>query len=407
MKKQNKRIISLIMALVMCLTLLPAAAFAVDIKDTSGLQDLIDDAAAGSTVTLNQDYALTAPVTIDKAVTIDGTSSKYSISFSGTETEYPITINSTGVTLQNLTITSRNGVSVAASGAKIVNCDINASRRGVNFYLGAAVSDPTLEISGTAIKNTNVNGQFDTTADYGADNRGVATGNIKGGTVTITNSQILGFKYSINVVVDAVSDTNTLRDGEGTKFNVSGTTVKGWTALNMWSANTTFNFTECDLVGINTFNDGWNEYGTIVANSGIYGGNASKASTINFVGGSVTAKQYGTVGQANFMIGSERLTKITFKYSGTLLKRTKVQINTDVIPGCTAAQFAFTGVSTTEQQQTYLNTKVSGMTSWNVDVNVGTLSAPSAAFVPMAVNDRDEFEMQSVAFDAAHTGGAR
>lgn len=319
MKKQNKKILSLLMALVMCLSLLPSVAFAAG--TVSNEEQLTSAIVSGGTVQLANDITLTSPLTISNAVTIDGTSNKYGITFVGTDSQYTITITSPDVTLQNLTINKSktyNGVNVNATGAKIINCDINASRRGVNFYLENSGNNPKLDITGTTIKNANVGDNYNMTADYGADNRGVATGNIKGGEVNITGCSILGFKYSINPVVDA---ENGLRDGNGTTFNISNSTIKGWTALNIWSANTTFSFTDCTLTGINALTSGsTNNYSTIVANDDIYGNvtNGTKSSVVNINGGTVQAVQLKGCAEAAFNVDNQFQTKFNFDMGNDL-----------------------------------------------------------------------------------------
>lgn len=303
----KKRLLSLVMAFCLLLSLAPAAFAA----DTSGLQALIDAATAGQTITLTKNYTLTEPVTITKAITIDGNG--YSVTAASGKNAFNASVG--GVTLNNLTINASGsgyGVNSTGSSLTVTNCAINVVTRGINFY-PATSSGAALNVSGTVIKNTAVS-NYDTSANYGADNRGIATADVLGGTVTISNCSILGFKYSINAVVSPESNaTVSLRDGQGTRFDISGSTIKGWTALNIWSAATNFTFTDCTLVGINTLSGSSNNYSTVQANDGIYGWNTNKSSTVKFIGGSVTAVKLGAAAESVLNVDVELQTKYVFE----------------------------------------------------------------------------------------------
>lgn len=308
----KKRFLSLLMVFCLMLSLAPAA-FAVDepVTTEAALTSALSSATAGDKITLGADITLTTPLTIGKAVTIDGTAEKYAITYDGTDTEYAITINAgvTGVTLKNLNITAPNGVNVLATGATIDNCNINAYRRGINFYLEGTNSGATLDVNNCNILNTraeDASGVY-----YSIDNRGIATGNITNGTINITGGEISGFKYSINPVIDPV---NGLRDGDGTEFNVTGTTVWGWTALNIWSANTTYTFTDCTLVGVNKFDDATssNDYATIMANDNICGGDSDYAPVVEIVGGEIAAVRYGASQQTAVYVDANCFTAVNF-----------------------------------------------------------------------------------------------
>lgn len=306
-KKVRKRFFSLLTALCLMLAMAPAAFAA----DSSGLQTLINNADTGGTIELTSDYTLTEPVIINKAVTINGNG--YSVTAASGQNAFNVTAG--GVTLNRLTITASGsgyGINSTGSGLTVSNCDINAATRGINFY---PENNPraTLNVSGTTIKNSAVS-NYNTTANYSSDNRGISTADVLGGTVTISDSSILGFKYSINAMVSPESSAAvSLRDGQGTSFNISGSTIKGWTALNIWSAATSFTFTDCTLVGINTLSGESNANSTIQANNGIYGNTSGKSSVVTFKGGCVTAVKYSTAAQSIFNVDNEFQTQFKFE----------------------------------------------------------------------------------------------
>jgi hypothetical protein len=306
----KKRILAMLLTICMVMAMLPMAVLA---ADNSGLQALIDGTAEGGTITLSQDYTLTDAITISKKITINGDGHSITAP-SGTNA---IDVTADNVTLTGLTINASGsgyGVNVTGNGLKVQNSNINAVTRGINFYPTTS-NGATLTVTGTTIKNTAVS-NYDTTANYSGDNRGIATGNVIGGEVTISDSSILGFKYSINAVVTTSSSAFlALRDGNGTQFNITGTTIKGWTALNIWSANTNFTFTDCTLAGISTLSGSSNAYSTIQANDGIYGGNENKSSTVKFVGGTITAAKLGEAAQTVLNVDYELQTKYIFEQS--------------------------------------------------------------------------------------------
>lgn len=289
------------------LSLVPAAfAAGTDVTTEESLRTAV---ASGGTVTLGANITLTSPLEINTAVVIDGTTAKYSIT--APSGQNAINASASGVEVKNLKINvSGNGYGVNSTGSSltVTNCEISAVKRGISFYptngTGAA-----LTVTGTTIKNPNIS-NYDTSAQYG-DYRAVATNNIKKGTVTISNSSLLGYGYSINALV--ANDSTGLRDGDGTVFNITNTTIKGWTALNMWSANTKFNFTNCTLVGVSTLSGGSNNYSTIQANDGMYGSKTDKSSTVTFVGGSITAVKLGSSGQTVLNVDAELQTKYVFE----------------------------------------------------------------------------------------------
>ncbi|MDO5785604.1 MAG: hypothetical protein Q4P20_11140 [Eubacteriales bacterium] len=403
----KKRLLSLLIAMCMMITMIPMAFAANTTMDETTFRNAV---AAGGTVTLTGNVTLTSPLTISNAVTIDGTSAKYAISYTGGESEYTITTTVPNVVLKNLTInrnSAQNGVNASNSGLEIVDCDINAYRRGVNFYISGNNDNATLDISGTKIVNTKADDTYG--VYYSTDNRGVATGNIKNGMITIEDSQILGFKYSINPVIDPV---NSLRDGNGTMFDVSNTVIKGWTALNIWSANTDFYFTDCTLIGVNGLSGDSNNYSVITANHGIYGNVANTGSAVTFEGGSLVAVKYGGSDQTVFNVDNEYKTEFAFE-NGTDNKPVSIKCyrsdNTEMLRVAHVWNFYYFDAivnpeAAAAKADQYMKDKVTGYS--DDYVAAGTISEYENMFAGVtgyAEADTDaEFEL---AFEQNHVGG--
>lgn len=371
----KKRILALLMALCLMLTLAPAA-FATDVTMTQAeLEAAISAAAEGGTVELTGDVTLTGTLTIEKSVVIDG--KNFTITgASGVNTIY---FKGVSGTVKNANIVSgRFAILGTGSSLSVDTCSITTTRGGISFE--PTVENATLNVNKTTIKNSNIT-DYDRTADYGADNRGINTYNVKNGTVNITDCHIYGFKYSINPVVDPV---NGLRNGEGTTFTITGTVVKGWTALNMWSANTNYNFTNCTLVGINTLSGSSNNYSVIIANHGIYGNTADVASTVTITGGSIAGVQYGPCTEAAFGIDNEYKTQFVFHAAAN---GEPVYIDCYSVENVDDSDLAYAymwnfyyfdweinPVVAAQKADNYLATKVTGFDADNVEVTYGGIA---------------------------------
>lgn len=291
MKKQNKKILSLLMVLVMCLSLLPSVAFAAE--DTSGLQTIINNAAVGSTVTLTDNYILTDTVTIDKAITIDGNG--HSVTLNTASTPVLAVNTSSEVEIQNLTVTAgTNGVGIDLwnlnAQVTLTNTTVNASSRGIRFFNTGTFSGVSLTLDNSNILNSGVaNGDYETNTTVG-DTRGISVFGVINSTITLkNNSSIKGYGYSINTSADL---ENGVRPGNNT-YEITDSSIWGWSAFNIWTVGNTFTITNSDLRGINPLTTNWNSFSTIVLNNGIYGtdpeSNGVEPNKINISGGTVKA----------------------------------------------------------------------------------------------------------------------
>lgn len=275
-----KKALSILLAVLIVSALIPGALA----TDSSGLQQLINNTAVGGTLELNANYTLTDTVTINKNITIVG--NNFSVTGASGKHTFEIENEATNVTISNLTINaSGDGYGILAYGKNLTlnNCTINAVKRGVTFW-PTSNQGATFTLNDTFIYNSSIT-DYDNSAKYG-DYRGISVSNLKGGTVDINGGGIFGFGYSINAVADDVAG---VRDGANTQYYIDNAVIKGWTALNVWTANTDFTFTNCTLVGINSLEGEYNGFSTIKVNDGIYGNNQADASVIEFVGGSLTA----------------------------------------------------------------------------------------------------------------------
>lgn len=379
----KKRLLSILMAIGLMFSNIPIVFAA----DTSGLQDLINQTNSGETIVLTSDYDLTEPVTIDKAITIKG--GDHTITYTGAkDDDFALLVNSQGVTLENINVNAPSGVRIQASGAKLDTCDINVYGRGIYFTFDEANDNATLEVNNCNIVNTKADQTYG--VYYDTDNRGIATRNITNGQINVTGGSVLGFKYGINPVI---ADASGLRNSNGTVFNVTNTTIQGWTVLNIWSANTTYNFTNCVLFGINKFEGGFNDFAVINANDGISGGDPELAPVVNIIGGEMNVVRHGTSFQAAVNVDSQCLTKVYFLKN----KLKNVQINCYGTPNNPAPVFLFDSTVTEGQMDNYVTASnyYKNVTATNYILGARTLQT----------NDLDDKELESIRIDQPHIGG--
>lgn len=199
------------------------------------LEEAIEAATDGAnTITLLADIDMgNASVNIDKAVTINGDG--YTISSAAAQAFF---ITGSGdVTIANTKVTASNGHGIqtgddnnAYSGKLTVSegSVLTVAKRGINVW--NAADDFALEVNGSTIQS-NVEDPT-TTFTTGNDARGI---NLIGSgyNVTLTNATVQGFAYNVNV---PTSGTNLTVD-------ITGGTYNGWSFINNWGSNNTFNVT--------------------------------------------------------------------------------------------------------------------------------------------------------------------
>lgn len=321
----KKRILSLLTAVCLMLSLAPAA-LAVDA--VTDLQTAIDAVEAGGTVTLTGDVTLTGSLTIDKAVTIDGTAAKYAITYNGASAAaaaFNITTNDQ-VTLENLVLNAKNingrGIKLSGTSPKFTfeNSTMNVGDRGIWVDTNGCDAASVITVSNSVIQNSRlpVGKTYDNWASCN-DTRGISLWDLNDSEVNITDSSILGFGYTINLA--GTPNTSGTRDFNNTAVNVTGSTLKGWAAINVWSINTTYNITASDLVGVNVAASGQNGFSTIVLNNGIYGSEMQKDNVFNITDGSIEAYYYGgseNIHETLIQVEAEGQTKFNFAIDAEL-----------------------------------------------------------------------------------------
>lgn len=109
---------------------------------------------------------------------------------------------------------------------------------------------------------------------------------------------------------------------------MSNLEVWGWTALNVWSANTTYNFTNCNLFGVNKFSNDVNNFATISLNDDANGLGAVNGPTVKISGGYLTAVQYSTAMQAAISLDMDCLSSVIFStyQNGTTAEKVSMQL---------------------------------------------------------------------------------
>ena len=257
--------------------------------DASGLQKLIDD--AGNVVTLQQNYVITDTVTINKPLTINGNG--HTMTYNGGGSAVKITVEAP-VRFNNLKIDAKaNGAYAIDLTSKqpdlyLDSCVISVDTRGVNMYPTGGCTGGKLTLDKTTIQNSDVTGSYADNTTVG-DTRGIALFDVKNSTITLTDSHIYGFGYSIN--------TSAPQGGDGTRpasntFDITNTDIWGWAAVNIWTVGNEFNFTNCDLRGINPLNILGNSFSVLNITRGIYGTNPETAApnVFNITGGKMDAK---------------------------------------------------------------------------------------------------------------------
>lgn len=290
MKKLAQKPASLFLTLCL-LAVLTVPALAAE----ESLQGRIDATPAGGTVTLTANETITAPLTISKAITIDGGSAtRYTINYTATADANAIRVNTNdAVTLKNMTIRAEKagGRGVALDSSKpnfsMTNCLMSVHSRGIWVNPADTLAGTSITLTGTTIQNSQKPAaeSYETWSTIG-DTRGISLWDMTAANITIDNSNIYGFGYTINL--SGNKDTNGVCSFGETMLTVRDSELFGWTAFNVWSSNTIFDITNSHLRGINLSTGSSDSYSTIVVNDDIYGifeGATTEACKFNISGG--------------------------------------------------------------------------------------------------------------------------
>lgn len=302
----KKYLLTFAMGLLLALALAPAA-FAADVTDEVSLNNAISN---GGTINLQNDISISNTVSIQKAVTINGNGHK--ITYTNTAQSYAFSVETNeAVTFENVVIDATasnvmNGITVNSNCVPNLTLDkatLNVTRWGLAFNPNGPGARLTVK-NDSVIKNTQVS-NYELEAVHG-DYRGISVWDADNAVITISDSEILGFQYTINVCGASLVGNNTNID-----FDIDNSNLWGWCAFNIWTIGNHFEITNSDLRGINTWNGGANNFGTIVLNSGIYG-SSTDSNVFDIYGGSIGSYEQGTNSQWPINIADELRTKFNF-----------------------------------------------------------------------------------------------
>lgn len=234
----------------------------------SSLAEAVMQAQPDDTIALLADTQIDATLVLDKAITIDGAG--YAVQADGLNPAINITTNE-AVALSNLTVNGAvRGIWLSATSAQttLTTCTLNVSERGIHMPTGT-YSGVNLVLNATAINNTLVS-DYDTDVVLNQQSRGISLWNIKNSAVTLRNgSSLNGFSYSINVSGDADSQSG-VADTAGLVVTVEGSTIRGWTGMNVWGSLGTYNVVNSTIKGVNNSSGGSNSFAALVFNDDIY-----------------------------------------------------------------------------------------------------------------------------------------
>lgn len=284
----KKQLVSILTAGCLMAAMVPAAFAA----DTNDLQEQINNAPAGSTVTLSADTTITDTLVIDKALTLNG--NKNTLTFDGSGYAIQVTTDAE-VNVTNLTVEAEasggRGIEITSTNPHFKLCEstLDVNNRGIGFADKGTTAGAEVTIKNSTIQSSlKPDDKTYENWSHQGDSRGIGFWDNKGLTMNIIGSRILGFGYPINMSGDMVND---VRDMENATINITDSDIWGWCAMNIWTINTTFNITNSDLKGFVETDNSWNSFATIVLNTDIYKGvtDPCKANVFNISGGSVSS----------------------------------------------------------------------------------------------------------------------
>lgn len=256
----------------------------------------------GDTVTLLKDVDLGSnTLTINKKITLDGGAEKHSIT--STVGGAVVDINtSERVTIQNLKIFATasgktgRGIGISNTSAKIDvnNVEIETTQRGITVNTdtnnGIELNLESCLISlvepGQHASEYNYDTTVLSTNNYN-NSRGISLWDMANSTVTLKNTTVRGFYYSINN-----SGNDPATGSNGLVVSAEDCTFKGRAAVNQHNAGVTYTLTNCDITGINNYSGSQEGFACIVLNQ-----NASDNS-IAVNGGTVRAS-FNDTGSSN------------------------------------------------------------------------------------------------------------
>lgn len=220
-------------------------------------------AESGQTVKLLQDIALTAKLTVNKGVTLDGAGK--TVTATGLSPAFEVTTGE-AVRFENLTLTGAKRAIFLSHGSDqvtLVKCRLVVSERGIHM-VDKQFSQVVLTLNQTIINQEQVTEENKgTQVVYNTSSRGLSLWNMKQSVVTLENgSEINGFSYAINVA--GTQQAGNVTDTTGLTVKVIDSTIRSWAALNVLGSGAHYEVTRSTLLGINTSSNSSNNFATIV-----------------------------------------------------------------------------------------------------------------------------------------------
>ena len=314
MKKRLKSSLALLatLALAVSLFLIPSGAETA-VTDEASLRSAV---AEGGAITMSNDITLTSALSISKAVTIDG--GTHTLTY-GVANSAAITVSTNDpIELSNVTIsaTASGGKAIdlmsSAPDLSIYDSTLLVHTRGISFMQDGNATGASLYLDNSHILNSQIAaGNYLNSTTIGAT-RGISLFDTIASEITLVGSSIKGFGYCFNL--SGTKDPNGVSDFGGTIVEVTDSEIYGWTAFNVWSANTLFNINNSHLRGINPSNGPSDSFATIVVNDDIYGyfeGHHAAACRFNISGGIIDNYVTGTCDEYLFRIDDYGVTRAT------------------------------------------------------------------------------------------------
>ena len=152
----KKRFLAMLLVLAMVLAYVPGLAMAAEVKVNTA-EDLITavaNAQAGDTITLTGDITLTAILTIDKAITLDGGDHKLTSSAGRA-----INVDVNGeVTIKNLTIvcSGERGVNIINKPANVTLTNLNITAKNYAVMVADSAAGATVAVNSSVLSGLNV-----------------------------------------------------------------------------------------------------------------------------------------------------------------------------------------------------------------------------------------------------------
>lgn len=229
----------------------------------ASLEAAIAAAQTGQTVELLKDVALTAKLTVDKGVTLNGAGK--TVTATSLSPAFEVTTGES-VHFENLTLTGAKRAIFLSHGSDqvtLVKCKLVVSECGIDM-VGTQFSQVALTLSQTIINQEQVTEENKgTQVVYSTSSRGLSLWNMKNSVVTLEEgSEINGFSYAINVA--GTQQAGNVTDTTGLTVKVIDSTIRSWAALNILGSGAHYEVTRSTLLGINTSSNSSNSFATIV-----------------------------------------------------------------------------------------------------------------------------------------------